>query len=87
MKERLAMPETNTLISDALKQRVEDLAREQNRQLVEVVEEALGRYLADQRLEKLGARLEKRAIANGIREEDVPRLVEEVRRENKALGR
>jgi predicted transcriptional regulator len=80
------MPETKTLISDQLKQRVEDLAREQNREPVEVVEEALGRYLASQRLEKLGARLERQALANGIREEDVPGLVEQVRRENEARG-
>jgi predicted transcriptional regulator len=73
--------ETKTLISDEMKQRVEDLAREQAREPGEVVEEALGRYLASQRLDKLGARLERRALANGIREEDVPRLVEEVRRE------
>jgi predicted transcriptional regulator len=46
MKGRLGVPETKTLISNQLKQRVEALAREQNREPAEVVEEALGRYLA-----------------------------------------
>ncbi len=81
------MPKTQALISAEFKQRVEDLAREQNREPVEVVEEALGRYLASQALEKLGARMERRAIALNIREDDIPRLIEEVRLENKALGR
>jgi predicted transcriptional regulator len=73
---------TKTIISDDMQQRVEALAREQNREPEDVVEEALGRYLASQRLEKLGTKLEKRALAKGIREEDVPELVHELRREN-----
>ena len=78
---------SKTLISEDLQQKVEALAREQNRDPAELVEEALGRYLASQRLEKLSAKLERRALDKGIREEDVPGLVQEVRRENEARGR
>jgi len=74
--------EAKALLSDELKRRVEDFAREQNCEPAEVVEEALNRYLAAQRLDRLSAKLEKLAIAKGICEEDIPDLVHAVRREN-----
>jgi hypothetical protein len=79
--------EPKPLINDALLLQVEETAREQKREPSEIVEEALGRYLAIQRLERLSERLEKKALAKGIREEDIPRLVDEVRRENESRGR
>ncbi|HXJ95880.1 MAG TPA: hypothetical protein VMT20_23825 [Terriglobia bacterium] len=81
------MRDTKELLSDGLLRKVEETAQAQNRKPADVVEEAVGRYLAGQRLEDLGARLERRARAKGIREKDVPRLVDEVRRENEARGR
>ena len=79
--------EPKPLISDDLMHQVEQTAREQNREPAEVVEEAVGRYLASQRLASFADKMERRVREKGIREEDVPRLVEEVRRENEARGR
>ena len=47
------------LISDDLLHQVQEAAREQNREPVEVIEEAVGRYLASQRLAR-GLRKEPR---------------------------
>jgi predicted transcriptional regulator len=77
--------EGKALLSDELKQRVEDFARQQNREPADVVEEALNRYVASDRL--FSAKLETLAISRGIREEDVPDLVHEVRRESTERGR
>jgi predicted transcriptional regulator len=80
------MTETK-LLSDELLQQVVETARAQNREAAEVVEEAVGKYLASQRLERFAERMGRRAAAKNIREEDVPQLVDEVRRENEARGR
>jgi hypothetical protein len=74
------------LISDHLLDMVQEIAREQNREPVEIIDE-VGRYLASRRLARFAEAAEARARANGIREEDVPGLVSDVRRENEALGR
>jgi predicted transcriptional regulator len=81
------MPETKSLLSDELQKQIEQLAREQNRDPTEVLEEAVRRYVGMQRHEKLAQKSEERARALGIREEDVPRLIDEVRRENRDRGR
>jgi predicted transcriptional regulator len=78
------MPEIRTVLSDESQRKIEELARDQQREPGDVLDEALERYAASQMLEKLSERLERRALAKGIREEDVPKLVEEVRRENQA---
>ena len=83
----MGMPDATPLIPDELIQKVEDLAREQNPEPAGVVEEAVGRYLASRRLERFAETAERRALTRGIREEDVPRLVEEVGRENEVCGR
>jgi predicted transcriptional regulator len=77
------MTETQTQLSDELQQQLNELAREQNRAPAEILEEAVRRYLAVRRLERLAQESEERARALGIHEEDVPGLVEEVRRENR----
>ena len=79
--------EPRPLLSDDLLHQVQETAREQNREPSEIVEEAVGRYLAGRRLERFSERMERRAREKGIREGDVPRLVEEVRRENESRGR
>jgi hypothetical protein len=66
---------------------VKETAWDQKREPSEIVEEALGRYLASQRRAHLAERMEKRALSKGITEEDIPRLVDEVRRENESRGR
>lgn len=42
---------------------IEEAAREQNREPADVVEEAVGKYLANLRLERFAGRMERRAIA------------------------
>jgi predicted transcriptional regulator len=76
-----------TLLSDDLLQQVEGAAIEQNRKPSEVVDEAVRRYLDDRKWRNLVARGEQRAKDLGLTEEDVPRLIEEVRRENRARER
>ena len=75
------------LLSDELIERVKETAAAQHREPAQVVEEAVCKYLASQRLMRFVEKMSARAEALGIREEDVPGLVDEVRRENKALGR
>jgi predicted transcriptional regulator len=81
-----AMTVTTTQLPDELQQKVEEIAREQERKPSEVVED-VRRYVAFRRLEQLAEKGEKRARALGIREEDVPGLVQELRRENRDRGR
>ena len=81
------MADGKELVSEELRQRVEDLANEQKREPSEVLEEAVNRYAASCRLERFASKMGKRARERGIREEDVPRLVDEVRRENESRGR
>ena len=81
------MIDGNGLISNEMLEKLEQTAREQQREPIEVVEEALGRYFASQRLAKLGEKLNRNAVSKGIREEDVPDLVQQVRRENATRDR
>ena len=46
------MPETKTPLSDELQGQIEEIAREQNREPAEVLDEAVRRYVGVQRLEK-----------------------------------
>jgi predicted transcriptional regulator len=75
------------LISDDLLHQVEETAREQNRQPEEVVSEAVRKYLDEQSWVRFVERNEIKAKAMGITEEDIPRLVDEMRRENETRGR
>jgi predicted transcriptional regulator len=77
------MTGTPSTLSDDLQQKIDEIAREQNRKPSEVLEEAVRRYIGVRKLEQLAEKGERRARALGIREEDVPRLVEEVRREDR----
>ena len=81
------MPDTKTQLSDELQQSIEEIARDQNRAPGEVLEEAVLRYASVLRLERLAEKGEVQACELGIREEDVPRLIKEVRRENRERGR
>ena len=71
------------LLSDDLLRQIEDTARAQNRKPAEVLEEAVKQYLDKQSWVDFVERNERRARALGIAEEDVPGLVDEVRRENR----
>lgn len=74
------------LVSEELRLRIEDLAREQHRQPSEVIEDAVNRYAAQCRLDRLQERLGARAKKLGIKEGDVAELVQQVRDE-KQRGR
>ena len=81
------MTTPKTMLSDESQRQIEQLANQQQRQPAEVLEEAIRRYAAACRLERFADKMGQRACDKGIREEDVPRLVEEVRRENAEPGR
>lgn len=74
---------SKTFISDDMQQQVEELARDQKREPAEVVEEALARYIAIQRLKDTFAFGESHTRKLGIRAEDVDRIVREERDESK----
>jgi predicted transcriptional regulator len=76
------MTDTTGLLSDELLHPVEETARAQNRQSAEVVTEAVTKYLEEQSWRQYVERNEMRARAKGIGEDDVDRLISEVRREN-----
>ena len=81
------MTNPKTLPSDEAQQQLDQLAREQQREPGEVLDEAVRRYAAACRLDRFTDKIEKRAREKGIREEDFPLLVEEVRREDIERGR
>jgi hypothetical protein len=81
------MTDAEELLSEELIGQIEKCAREQNRRPGEVVEEALRRYMALRRLERLSERGGELARARNIREEDIPEVVHDLRRENTARGR
>lgn len=60
---------------------MERLARAQSRTVSEVVAEAVDRYLKDEQWQSLKAYGREKALAHGLKEADVPRLIEESRRE------
>jgi predicted transcriptional regulator len=81
------MTDPKTMLSDEAQQQIDQLARDQHREPAEVLEEAVRRYAAACRLERFADKMGPRAREKGIREEDVPGLVEQVRRENAERGR
>lgn len=80
------MADARELLSGEMIEKIEACAKELGRDPVEVVQEALRRYMAQQRLQRLAERGEKLARERGIREEDLPELVRQVRREDAPRG-
>jgi predicted transcriptional regulator len=68
-------------LPDDLVTAVSELAQASGKTTDEVVEDATRRYVAHQRLDRLVRRNEGRATALGITEDDVPRVIEQWRRE------
>ena len=81
------MAAVNIPLAEELQQQIAQFARAQNRESGEVLEDAVRRYIAVRKLERLAEKGEARARALDIKEENVPRLVEEVRRENRDVFR
>jgi metal-responsive CopG/Arc/MetJ family transcriptional regulator len=76
------MTDKKALLTEELLHEVEEAARAQNREPRELVADALRKYLDEQSWVEYVEKNERRARANGIGEEDVERLISEVRREN-----
>lgn len=84
---KLDISVAKALLSDQPLKQVQDAARAQNGEPAEIVSEAVRKYLDDQRWERLVMGGEKSAQERGFTEADVPRLIEEVRREKRTRGR
>jgi predicted transcriptional regulator len=77
------MSETKTTLSEELQQQIEKIARDQNREPSEVLNEAVRRYVGVQQLERLAQQGGKLARKPAIPEKDAIRLVDEVRRRHR----
>ena len=69
-----------------MRKKAQETARAQNRKPSEVLEEAVRKYLDEQSWRTLVGKAEQRNRAQGLTEDDVPRLVSEVRRENHGVN-
>jgi predicted transcriptional regulator len=74
--------DAKAFLPDELLRQVEETARAQNRQPAEVLEDAVREYLDRQTWAQFAERNERRARTKGIGEDDVERLISEVRCEN-----
>jgi predicted transcriptional regulator len=74
--------DAKAFLPDELLRQVEETARAQNRQPAEVLEDAVREYLDRQTWAQFVECNERRARTKGIGEDDVERLISEVRREN-----
>ena len=72
------MAEANPLINEKLLALVIDVARAENREPAEVIEDALERYLKRERLTKLFEQGKELGRASGHKPEDVERLIDEL---------
>ena len=81
------MSDSNIRVSEALMAELQRAADLEQRSLEEVVEDAVERYVRLKRRERLYAYGEGQAKRLGIKEEDVPTLVKEIRRDTSARGR
>jgi metal-responsive CopG/Arc/MetJ family transcriptional regulator len=72
----------NVKVPDSLLAEVERAAHAENRSADEVVKVALERYLEERGWQRFVENNDRRARAKGIGEDDVERLIADVRREN-----
>lgn len=77
------MTNARQLLSDDLLHQVEEDARAQNRQLAEVVEEAVRLYLEDRSWTKLLGYGQRKAKELGMTEADIDRAIAESRAEHR----
>jgi hypothetical protein len=73
----------NVTIPPSLLAEIQAAADEEKRPAEEVLREAIERYLRNRRWQKIYAYGEERARALGLSEEDIPRLIEEYRQEQR----
>jgi metal-responsive CopG/Arc/MetJ family transcriptional regulator len=74
--------QANTSLPGELMAEVRKLAQAEDRSPDEVVQEAVERYLQSRRLKEIFAHGEERGQRSGIRENDVPAVVEQWRQEH-----
>jgi metal-responsive CopG/Arc/MetJ family transcriptional regulator len=77
----------NVTVPDSLLVEIERVAHAENKSADEVVTAAILRYLEERNWQNFVATNERRARSRGISEDDVERLISEVRGENKQNGR
>jgi len=82
----MAMADTTIRMPEDLMTQVQKAAMDEQRSVSEVLTEAVQRYLSDRKWLKIVSSAEQRARAKGLTEADVPRLVEEARREKRERG-
>jgi len=82
----MAMADTTIRMPEDLMTQVQKAAMDEQRSVSEVLTEAVKRYLSDRKWLKIVSSAEQRARAKGLTEADVPRLVEEARREKRERG-
>jgi metal-responsive CopG/Arc/MetJ family transcriptional regulator len=75
--------EKNVALPDDLLMAVAEIARTEGKTADEVIAEATRRYLARERMDRFVRRNEQRARDLRIAESDVPRIVEDFRREQR----
>lgn len=81
------MTNANELLSEEMIQQIEEAARTEHRKPAEVLQDAVKQYLERHSWMEFVSRNEQRAREMGLTEEDVPRLVEEYRREKRERSR
>lgn len=74
------------LVPPEMRPAIEAIAEEEHRAPSELVREALDRYMDEREWRKLLAFGQQRAKDLGLTEDDVPRLIAEVRRERAGQG-
>ena len=75
------MAETKVLLSEELLHAVREAAAAEQRSVDEVLADAVRRYLNERKWQNLVESGSRRARDMGLTEDDVPRLVEEARRD------
>lgn len=75
------MAETKVLLSEELLREVREAAAAEQRSVDEVLTDAVRRYLNERKWQSLVESGSRRARDMGLTEDDVPRLVEEARRD------
>lgn len=78
--------DTAELVPPEMREAIEALAEQEHRAPSELVREALEQYMEDREWQKLLAFGQQRAKELGLNEDDVPRLIAEVRRDRNRQG-
>jgi hypothetical protein len=83
----MGVAQGNIFLPESLLAEIQSTAEAEHRSADEVAADAVRKYLDDQKWQQLVTAGERRAREKGLTEDDVPRLIEEVRRENRTRER